>query len=137
VSCVIDQFGPSELLTMGGWHDQPKSPEAKLIGGPVQENQERARNASPVSYVSPDDPPFMLLHGTEDPIVPFSQSERLSNALKQAGVESLLVPVAGGGHGGFRSGQVPLRVKQFFDKHLLGKPTAVSTDPIVAAQPRR
>jgi acetyl esterase/lipase len=35
VQCVVDQFGPSDLLAMGGTHDAPRSPESELIGGPV------------------------------------------------------------------------------------------------------
>lgn len=38
VHCVVDQFGPADLLTMGGWHNGPGSPESKLLGGPIQEN---------------------------------------------------------------------------------------------------
>ena len=83
VTCVVDQFGPADLLTMGGWHNGPTSPEARLIGGAVQDNPEKARAASPISYVSKDDPPFMIIHGTNDPVVPFSQSEELLAALRK------------------------------------------------------
>ena len=104
--------------------------ESKLIGGAIQENKEATRNASPTSYVSKDDSPFMLIHGTMDPAVPFNQSELLAAALKKVGVEALFVPVTGGGHGNFGSPEVPHRVKQFFDKHLLGKDIAISTEAI-------
>jgi acetyl esterase/lipase len=39
VTCVVDFFGPTELLTMGGWHDNPGSPEAMLVGGTLQETK--------------------------------------------------------------------------------------------------
>jgi acetyl esterase/lipase len=141
VACVVDLFGPSDLLAMGGQHDQPGSPEARLIGGPVQEHKEAARNASPVTYVSRDDPPFLLVHGTVDPVVPFSQSQRLHDALRDAGATSTLVPVTGGGHGRFGTPEVAGRVRAFFAKHLLGRADAdVSETPIEAGngeRPRR
>jgi acetyl esterase/lipase len=130
VACVVDQFGPTDLLTMRGDHNNPNSPESKLIGGPVQEKEEAARNASPVTYVSKDDPPFMLIHGTNDQVVPFSQSEELRDALKKAGVEAVLISVEGAGHGRFGTPEVQRRMTQFFDKHLQGKDVSISTEPI-------
>ncbi len=131
VKCVVDQFGPSDLLAMGGSHDSPESPESQLIGGALQENKDAARAASPVTYVTRDDPPFLILHGTADPAVPFNQSERLSRTLKEAGVDCLFVPVTGAGHGGFRSPEVPRRIRQFFDKHLRGQSVGtISEEPI-------
>ncbi|HPA19365.1 MAG TPA: alpha/beta hydrolase fold domain-containing protein [Verrucomicrobiae bacterium] len=107
VSCVVNYYGPSDLLTMGAQggrsarmnHDAPDSPEAKLVGGALQENKEKAKAASPITYVSKDDPPFLNVHGNADPVVPYAQSEALHAALKKAGVASTLVTVEGGGHG--------------------------------------
>jgi acetyl esterase/lipase len=137
VACVVDQYGPTELLAMGGRHNDPGSPESKLIGGPIQERQEATRNASPTTYVSKDDAPFMFIHGTQDPAVPFSQSELLQAALKKVGVEALLVPVTDGGHGNFGTPEVAARLKAFFDRHLLSKDVVVSTEPIAATLVQR
>ncbi len=136
VRCVVDQFGPSDLLSMNDApgqmdHNAPDSPESQLIGGTLQEHKEKARAASPISYVSPEDPPFLILHGTKDPLVPFNQSERLDAALKEAGVETYFVPIEGAGHGGFGSPEVPRRIRQFFDKHLRGQDVGpISDGPI-------
>ena len=130
VTCVIDQFGPSELLSMGGWHNNPDSPESKLVGGTLQENQEAARQASPITHVSKDDPPFLLIHGTSDRVVPFDQSKRLYEALVRVGVDAVLVPVEGSGHGGFPRGPLLERLTQFFGQHLLGEEGAVSSEPL-------
>lgn len=130
VTCVVDQFGPTDFLAMGGWHNEPGSPESKLVGGPIQQTQEAARNASPITYVSKDDPPFLFIHGTKDPAVPFNQSERLHAALVKAGVDSMLVPVPEGGHGGFDPAALAERLRQFFDKHLRGSEVPVATTPI-------
>lgn len=136
-ACVIDQYGPTELLAMGGRHDRPNSPESKLVGGAIQENQAAARAASPTSYVSANDPPIMIIHGTEDPAVPFSQSKILVAALSKAKVENVLIPVTGGGHGNFRSDEVPNRMKAFFDKYLLEREVEIDTTPIQAGGSQR
>jgi len=136
VACVVDQFGPSDLLAMGGGHDSPGSPESELIGGALQENKDKARDASPISYVTRDDSPFLILHGTKDPMVPFNQSERLAAALQDTGVSCVFVPVEGAGHGGFRSPEVPKRIRQFFDKHLRGQAVGtISAEPILNGGP--
>lgn len=134
VRCVVDQFGPADLLSMGGFHNNADSPEAKLVGGLIEKHQEAARQASPTTHASRNDPPFLLIHGTADPLVPFSQSEALHKALKDAGVESTLVSVPGAGHGGFPQPQLAERLRAFFDKHLRGKDVVVSGEPIMNAR---
>lgn len=129
VQAVVDFFGPSELLTMAMQsaansrlnHDAPDSPEAKLVGGPIQENKAQARRASPLSYVTKDDAPILIVHGDNDPLVPLAQSEIFREALKKAGVPAELYVVKGGGHGGFQDPEVDGRVRAFFDR-LLKRP---------------
>lgn len=140
VSCVVDQYGPTELLAMSEFpsdieHDAPDSPESRLIGGPIQERKDAARSASPITYVSADDPPFLLIHGTDDPLVPYDQSERFLAALAEEGIDAALIKVQGGGHGGFRSAELDRRIRLFFDKHLRGQEDAViPDDPIQPGQ---
>jgi acetyl esterase/lipase len=55
--------------------------------------------ASPVTYITPDDPPFLILHGDEDGVVPIEQAQILDEKLTAAGVPSTLVVVKGGDHG--------------------------------------
>jgi acetyl esterase/lipase len=120
VQAVVDWFGPTDVTRMGGAHNRPDSPEGRLIGGPVQENKEKAERANPIAYVSKDDPPFLILHGDKDPTVPFNQSELLADALRKAGVDVTLCPVKGAGHGGreFASEENRRLVEAFFEKHL-------------------
>lgn len=108
VNCVVDFFGPFDFTTIMSqsdpkttaiMHDAPDSPESKLIGGPVLENRDKALKASPVSYVSKGDAPTMIVHGTNDLLVPYQQSVDFEAALKKAGVEVKLHTVKGGGHG--------------------------------------
>jgi dipeptidyl aminopeptidase/acylaminoacyl peptidase len=53
---------------MGGRYDQPDSSVARLIGGPVQKNKEKAAKASPVTYVGKDATPFLIMHGDQDDV---------------------------------------------------------------------
>lgn len=129
VSCVVDFFGPSDLLTLGGFHNSDKSPGADLLGGAIPEKKDAAREASPITYVSKDDPPFLMIHGTNDAVVPFQQSEVLKAALEKEHVSALLVPVTRGGHG-VSGDEATARMKQFFDKHFLGKEVTVNEEPI-------
>jgi acetyl esterase/lipase len=80
-------------------HDDPQSPESRLLGGPLQENPETAKRASPVTYVSQAAPPLLILHGRADRIVPYGQGELLYRALSEAGGNVQLISVPHAGHG--------------------------------------
>jgi acetyl esterase/lipase len=123
VQAVCDFFGPTDFTKMSSFpstmrHDAADSPESQLIGGPIQENKDKVRRADPITYVTKDDPPFLIVHGDKDPLVPLNQSEILCDALKKTGVDTTLYIVQGGGHGGFKDPQVDVLVARFFDKHL-------------------
>ncbi len=123
VQAVCDFFGPTDFARMNDFwttmdHDAANSPGSLLIGGPVQEHPDRVRRANPITYVTKDAPPFLIVHGDADPLVPHNQSELLYEALKAAGVEVTFYTVRGGGHGGFDDPEVGLLVERFFDKHL-------------------
>lgn len=76
----------------------PASPEAQLLGGNPEERVELARQASPVNWVSNDDPPTWLVHGVRDDTVPYQQSRTLASLLDRAKVRNNLVLLAGLGH---------------------------------------
>src|SRR5262249_50544251 len=128
VQCVVDFFGPVDLTKMAAQagpksaldHDAADSPESKLVGGPIQQNKEKAAKANPITFGTKDDPPVLMLHGDADPLVPLGQSELLLDALKKAGVEVELVVVKGGGHGGagFATAENQEKIAKFFEKHL-------------------
>ncbi len=105
VQAVVDWYGATDFLQMRFYpatsnHDAMGSPESRFVGGPIQKNPERAATANPISHVSPDDPPFLIVHGTIDDLIPFNQSELLVEALRQRGVPVSFVPVPDVGHGG-------------------------------------
>jgi acetyl esterase/lipase len=138
VSAVANFFGISEFLAI---IDQPSeidrtradAPEARLIGNALADDPETAKAASPITYVSRNDPPILTVHGTEDRIVPYDQSVRLDAALQKAGVPSYFVTVAGAGHGDF-AGAVDGRVKAMFDKYLREQNVEISTATITLSK---
>ena len=71
-------------------HDDPASPESRLLGAPIQTVPDRVRAASPITYVGKDAPPFLIVHGLADSSVPHAQSILLYQALKTAGAEATL-----------------------------------------------
>ncbi|MEI7728396.1 MAG: alpha/beta hydrolase [Verrucomicrobiota bacterium] len=122
VQAVCDWFGPTDMVQMSKFpstmkHDAPESPESLLVGGPIQENLAKAAKVNPITYVAKNNPPFLIMHGDKDPLVPLNQSEILEAALKKAGVEVQLHVVIGAGHG-FGGPENQGLVNQFFAKHL-------------------
>jgi acetyl esterase/lipase len=122
VQAVCDFFGPTDFTKMNDFessmnHDAANSPESLLVGGAIQENKDACKRVNPITYVSRDDPPFLIVHGDKDPLVPHNQSELLYDALKKANVDVKFHTVKGGGHG-FRDAQVNRMVWEFFNKHL-------------------
>lgn len=132
VACVVDYCGPSDFLLFGldaPRLNEPGQPVYKLFGGPARDKADLAKLASPVTHVTKDDPPFLIVHGTRDMTVAIRQAERLHTVLKDTGVSATFVKIEGGGHG-IGGEEVDARVRAFFDKQLLGKEVTVSDEPI-------
>ena len=91
-----------------------------LLGGPISQRQELARQASPLYFVSKDSAPFLIMQGDHDPLVPMQQSQVLHAALGKAGVENTLKILPGAGHGGpaFNSPESLKLMADFVAKHL-------------------
>jgi dipeptidyl aminopeptidase/acylaminoacyl peptidase len=74
---------------------------AEVLGCPVIVCPDRYIAFSPVTHVSPDDPPIMLVNSVGDLIVPFGQAQAMAARLQLAGVPNRLLPVPGSLHGGY------------------------------------
>lgn len=113
VKCAIPMYGPGEVRD---------SPNAKLLFGKTREEAPKLYElATPITHVDAKDPPFLILHGTADKIVPVAQSELLAAALKRAGVPHELVLVPDAPHTfDLQPAQQDLRpiVLKFLDQHL-------------------
>lgn len=100
VQAVVDMFGPTNFMTMPG--DRPYNDEVthdEQIFGTNDKSDPIYTISSPVTYVSSDDPPFLILHGDADTSIPLSQSQELYEKLVAAGVDVTFVVVIGGEHG--------------------------------------
>lgn len=92
VDAVVAWFPPTDLLGLAG----DVSREASLLGAPPESVPDLAREASPLTHAHAGAPPVLLMHGSDDDLVPARQSVRLAEALRDAGapVELHLVPGA-------------------------------------------
>ena len=116
-------FGPTDL-TIGLGRGNPKI--AQDVFGATSDKDEVLKRASPVNYVSKDDPPFLILHGDQDKVVALDQSQRLLKRLKETGVPAALVVVKNAGHGFAPAGgeispgrpELIQMIADFFDKNL-------------------
>jgi acetyl esterase/lipase len=131
VQAVCDWFGPTDFLKMIGQsgstrHAAADSPESLLVGGAIEKMKEMVARANPITYVGKGNPPFLIMHGDKDNLVPINQSEILYDALKKAGVEATFEVVKGAGHG-FGGPEVNRKVEEFLDKHL--KQAGATTKP--------
>lgn len=118
VQCVIANSPPTSLLERGmgdsflGFKKREKSIEYKL-----------AQEASPIFHVSPDDPPFLLVHGDKDEIVPVSHSKNMYMKLKEMNVLAALHVVEGGSHGPglVNTPEWKIEFVNWMDEHLKSK----------------
>jgi acetyl esterase/lipase len=123
VQAVVDLAGPSDFrvpFTTGtDYRDL-----ALQVFGTDDPNDPLFAAASPVNWVSPDDTPFLILHGDEDQNVPISQSQELYEALKAAGVQAEMIVVRNAGHTLDSPNQSPRReelsrkILEFLQKNL-------------------
>ena len=106
VDVVVDWYGLADMGTMPRQPPPPQiaallpeemrtPPEDHLLRGLTGDT---LPDASPVNHVRADSPPFLLLHGTADWLVPCAQSEQLAAAMRAAGAPVTFEPVPGAGH---------------------------------------
>ncbi|MBI2334037.1 MAG: alpha/beta hydrolase [Chloroflexi bacterium] len=116
VQAVVDMYGPADLMVD---FSQTYVDLKDMVFGDFD-----LAKASPVTYISADDPPFLILQGDQDPVVPLSQSQSFYDAMIASGMQAELVVVQGGDHGFNNPSTTPNRdeiiakVVQFFEEHL-------------------
>lgn len=99
VQAVAAFSAPADLTSPAVW-----TPEAltrnlvPLLGGTPKEVPEAYRRASPMSYTPKAAPPMLLVHGSEDRVVPLSQATELARKINRAGGSARLVVLQGEGH---------------------------------------
>ncbi len=98
VEAVVAVSTPTDLTTLYREKRYAGSAAAQFLGGPPERVHANYIAASPIDHVSPGDPPMLLIHGRQDPVIPVSQSEEMQARLTAAGVSNELLLVHGG-HG--------------------------------------
>lgn len=125
----------SAVISMAGFSDFNREVYSSIsmtiyyaIGAlPGTDNPKNAK-ASPITYITPNDPPFLILHGDKDAIAPLEQSQILYEALTKAGVPSRLVIIKNASHSLEGTDMEPSKeefnkiILDFILEHLLQKP---------------
>lgn len=101
VAAIINWYGITDL------NDMLTGANARAYAvqwlGSAPNRDAVAKSVSPLTYVRADLPPILSIQGDADPIVPYSQNVRLTDALKKAGAKTELFTIPGGGHGNFKA----------------------------------
>ena len=122
VRAVVDMFGPSDLVSLS----QSGSRVRNMVFGATDGDDHLLQIYSPVTYITSESPPFLILQGDKDETVPEEQSQILYDQLTTAGVPATLVIVKNAGHGFAPTGgeldpslnQLREMVSDFFDQYL-------------------
>jgi alpha-L-fucosidase 2 len=101
VAAVVAMYPPTDLVALAENARAIPDSIRQMVRAAGMEQLIRGylREMSPIEHITPGLPPFLLVHGTADTVVPFDQSERMLKALKAAGNQAELITVKGGGHG--------------------------------------
>ena len=133
IRAVFAMYPPSNLVTLSRHFSGPVAKPGsidRLLGGPVEQNLALAKDASPVNHVNSSSPPFLIVHGARDVLVPLEQSQELLRCLRRSHVESRLIVMPHKGHW-FRLSPSQVReVARFFAAHFdMPEPQAGRTSP--------
>jgi acetyl esterase/lipase len=135
VQAVVAWYAPANFLKMdehlaasgllaapGLRHNEANSPESLLLGQLITEIPEKVNAANPETYIRPAAPPFLLQHGTKDPVVPVQQSIEFAEKLRQIlGEENVILELLEGAEHAdmrFETPENVSRVLDFLDDHL-------------------
>jgi acetyl esterase/lipase len=119
VQAVVNYFGPTDMAA----DDIPAVSKPLLrdfLGGEPKEKPEAAKDASPLTFVTKDDPPTLTYQGTKDPLVPHTQAVKLADAQTAAGAPGRVELLIGAGHGwgGDELDRTIAGTIAFFDQNL-------------------
>ena len=98
VGAVVAVAGPHDIRTAGALDASQRWMVENFLGAPPEADPARALLASPAVHAHPGAPPFLLVHGTADEVVPVRQSRSMRDSLRAAGVPATLIELPGAGH---------------------------------------
>ena len=99
VQAVISCFGPVDLAFHAEESEPAEGIVAVFLGQTCQDAPQLCAAASPMTYVTADAPPTLLIHGADDAAVSCENSARLYAALDGVGADVTYLPVEGAQHG--------------------------------------
>ncbi len=138
VQACCNLFGPAELVGLmrkeiediknnpnHRWKTPGESHGGALVGGDVPDMMERLKAASPMEYIKEAMCPMIILHGDQDPLVPYAQSDAFYDAITAKGLEEKvnLYCIKNGGHGTreFFQEETKKIILDFFTAYLVGQ----------------
>jgi acetyl esterase/lipase len=125
VQAVVDWFGPTDFLAMDDQlketgngtpdHNEVNSPESRVLGQKITEIPDKVKQANPETYITRDDPPFFIEHGTKDHLVPTQQSVNFARKLEAVlGKEKVTLHLLEGTKHGGPAFETPENLKLVF-----------------------
>jgi dipeptidyl aminopeptidase/acylaminoacyl peptidase len=96
VQAVVTLFAQSSFATV------PLNADVHALLDPLIKKEGEAaalKEASPITYVTKDAPPFLLIQGDKDEYIPFTEATNLQKALRNEGVKCQIIRIPNGGHG--------------------------------------
>jgi acetyl esterase/lipase len=122
LQAVASVAGPTDLTLVDTFPEIVVGMLNDLAGVEADQRAAALKRASPITYLTADDPPMLLVHGTKDNLVPYDQATAWITACQKVKVPAELITIENGGHGG---GGDPAawqdankRILAFFDEHL-------------------
>jgi len=125
LQAVVNLYGISDVTRVFGQDGSEIWPQVFGVDG--NDDDPRLKTASPLTYVHPGTPPFLIIHGDKDSVVPFEQSVWLDEALKEAGNPVEFLQVRNADHQFFQVGAHPVEpgvpqifhsIIEFFERKL-------------------
>jgi len=99
VKAVVDIYGPADMTTSFVRENQAAGELCRsFLGASIDERLDLYQQASPIRYVTKDDPPTLIMHGTIDDIVPIDQADLLAAKLNETGVPYIYDRLTGWPH---------------------------------------
>ena len=128
VAAIVDWYGITDVAELVSGPNIRSYAVAWL--GALPNRMELAKQLSPLTYVRAGIPPIISVHGDADPTVPYTQKQRLHEALGKAGLPHELVTIPAGKHGGFTDAEnlkAYAAIRAFLGKFNLSPTTPEST----------
>lgn len=127
VKTVVECFGPADMFALFAQGIQEKDEEGntsifiRLLGDEPREQKERMSLMNPIEKVVPGRtyPPFLLLHGDKDELVPYEQSVVMAEKLCENDVHTEMIRIEGAPHeGDFWSQELLDLIADYFERTL-------------------